>query len=72
MLFWLTAIGGFVLLVSIQAMGFYLKLNKNVVSGLSIVIMMAAVWLGIEARREDLKTERLAIDRSSFSGKPLE
>jgi hypothetical protein len=61
-----------VFLASIQATGFYLKLNRNLVSGLSMVIMMAAVWLGLEARREDLKIEKLAIDRSSFSAKPLE
>jgi hypothetical protein len=60
MLFWLTAVGGFVVLASVLAAGFYYRLHQNLVRSVSTVIIMVAVWLGILAAREDLRREKLA------------
>jgi hypothetical protein len=58
MLFWLVAVVGFILLVLVNAVGWFYKLKPNVVKGASIVIMMAAVWLSLSAKREELRSEQ--------------
>lgn len=70
MLFWLTAVGGFVVLASVTGAGFYFRLNQNLVMGTSTVIIMVAVWLSVLATREDLRRERLAQPESSLSQSP--
>jgi hypothetical protein len=72
MLFWLIAIGGFVALSLVQAAGFYFRLNTNLTVGVSTVIIMAAVWLSLAAKRADVAREKLAIESSSESLKPLQ
>lgn len=57
MLFWLTAIGGFVLLASVAGAGLYFRLNQNLITGTCMVIIMASVWLSLLAKREEIRTQ---------------
>jgi hypothetical protein len=66
MLFWLVAVGGFILLVLVNAIGWFYKLSPKVVKGASIAITMAAVLLSLSARREnDLRRDQDATVQQS-------
>jgi hypothetical protein len=60
MLFWLVAVGGFILLVLVNVLGWFYKLSPNLIKGTSVVIMMAAVWFSLSVRREDSRREQTA------------
>lgn len=70
MLFWLTAVAGFVVLASVTGAGFYFRLNQNLVRGASIVIIMVAVWFSVLAAREDVRKEKVAQPAASLSLSP--
>jgi hypothetical protein len=37
----------------VQAAGYFFKLNKNLVTGACTLIIMAGIWFGIKAAREE-------------------
>jgi hypothetical protein len=59
------AVGGFVLLMLVNAIGWFYKLNPTFVKGASVAIMFAAVWLSLSAKREDLRREQAATAQHS-------
>jgi hypothetical protein len=57
-MFILTATLGFVALAAVNAAGYYFKLNKNLISAASILVIMVSVWFSLKASREEVLRER--------------
>lgn len=47
-------------LTLVQAAGYFFKLNDNLVKGACTLLIMAGVWFGIQAAREDAIREKVS------------
>ncbi len=57
-MFAVVAISGFAVLAAVNAVGYYLKLNRNLISAASVVVIMASIWFGLKAARLEAIPDR--------------
>jgi hypothetical protein len=54
---------GMGVLTLIQAAGYFLKLNKNLVAGTSTLVVMIGLWFAVQTAREEAVKERASQQR---------
>lgn len=57
-MFILVATSGFVVLAAVNVAGYYFKLNKNLISAASVLVIVASIWFGLKATREEAVQNR--------------
>jgi hypothetical protein len=57
-MFAVVATSGFAVLAAVNAVGYYFKLNRNLIAAASVLVIMASIWFGLKAARVEAVPDR--------------